>query len=380
MKYLFILFVLFTLSACEKPLSNTSHYQWPLRKGFPLPHTPLDNPMSNAKIALGRSLFYDKNLSANKTQSCATCHQQQFAFTEPLTTSIGSTGQQHRRNSLPLINIAYNTTLTWAHDGLNTIEQQLLLPMFGEEPLELGITGHEKEVLSRFQTKQYKSLFAAAFPHEKLPNKIFSNERISFDLIVKSLASFVRSLISFNSPFDRYAYEQDDSALSDAAIRGMILFFSEKFECHHCHGGFNFTQSSVHKKQSADSRPFHNTGLYNISSSGSYPTNDTGLAEISLNPKDNGRFRAPTLRNIALTAPYMHDGSIATLDEVIDFYAAGGRNIKAGQYAGDGRQNPHKNPLVGGFQLTQQDKIDLVEFLNSLTDKQFLNNPLHAKP
>ena len=346
-------------------------YQWPLIEGFPKPQLPLDNEMTNEKIALGRAIFYDVNLSFNQQQSCSSCHQQAFAFGESIPVSTGSTGQQHRRNSPALVNIAYNKTLTWAHDGITALEQQILLPMFGESPVELGITGHEEEVLERFNTAEYDLLFEKAFPDQVL----------SYDLIVKSLASFVRSLISFNSPFDRYAYQGEDNAISASALRGMNLFFSEKLECHHCHGGFNFTQSTAHEKQIIDRRPFHNTGLYNVASQGSgYPKNDPGLSEISTKEKDNGRFRAPTLRNIALSAPYMHDGSIDSLSEVLDFYAAGGRNITQGKYQGDGRKNPFKSPFVKGFEMSEQDKEDLLAFLNTLTDKDFISNKALGAP
>jgi cytochrome c peroxidase len=163
----------------------------------------------------------------------------------------------------------------------------------------------------------------------------------------------------------------------------MNLFFSEKLECHHCHGGFNFTQSTSHEKQLLDRRPFHNTGLYNLTSenkTNTYPKNDLGLAEISALSQDNGRFRAPTLRNIEVSGPYMHDGSINTLAEVLDFYAAGGRNIVSGKFQGDGRKNKLKSPFIKGFTMSVQDKIDLISFLKTLTDKDFLTNNKHAKP
>lgn len=345
-------------------------YDWQLRQDFPEPQVPANNPMTQEKVKLGRHIFYDKNLSGNQTQSCASCHMQEFAFAEVLNTSVGSTGTTIRRNSPALVNVAYNKTLTWAHDGLKTIEQQLLIPMFAEDPVELGITGFESQVLARFSTPEYKEMFHNAFP----------DQPISFDLINKSLASFVRSLVSLNSPFDKYAYDGDDSALNESALNGMNLFFSEKLECHHCHGGFNFTQSTTHEQQLLDRRPFHNTGLYYVEKDKGYPSKDIGLAEVSLNAHDNGRFRAPTLRNIRVSAPYMHDGSISTLEEVIDFYAAGGRNITEGKFQGDGRLNPKKNAFVKGFEITAEEKKDLIAFLDSLTDKEFLNNPVHANP
>ena len=360
------------LSACKD--RQTTVYQWPIPQGFPAPKVPADNPMTVEKVALGRQIFYDQALSYNQQQSCASCHQQSLAFSDALKTSIGSTGQQHRRNSQALVNIAYNKTLTWAHDGITSLEQQILLPMFGEEPVELGITGHEEEVLSRFSEGKYSKLFAQAFPEQKL----------SYLLIVKALASYVRSLISLQAPFDKYAYQAQDDAISASAIRGMNLFFSEKLECHHCHGGFNFTQSTSHEKQLIDRRPFHNTGLYNvvneITGNSGYPKKDTGLAQISSLAEDDGRFRAPTLRNIEVSAPYMHDGSIATLSEVLDFYAAGGRNINSEDHQGDGRLNKLKSPFIKGFIMTMQDKKDLTAFLKTLTDKAFLSNPEHARP
>ena len=363
-------FLAICIASCSDSNNVDKEYDWELREGFPKPLVPQDNPMSAAKVELGKKLFYDVNLSANQSQSCASCHQQAFAFAEPLKTSIGSTGEVIRRNSLALVNIAYNKTLTWAHNGLKSVERQVLLPMFGESPVELGITGRENEVLARFRSQEYAALFEAAFP----------GQEVSFDLIIKSIASFVRSLISLESRFDQYAYDQDDNALSDSELNGMTLFFSEKLECHHCHGGFNFTQSTSHEKQLLDRKPFHNTGLYNVSSDGDYPAKDNGLFEITLDKRDKGRFRAPTLRNIEVTAPYMHDGSIPTLEAVIDFYAAGGRLIETGEFKGDGRINPQKNAFVKGFEISDEEKKDLLNFLKSLTDKKFLSNPAHSDP
>ena len=356
-----------TLLGCDSVKKRENNYQWPIIAGFPKPQVPENNPMSADKVALGKQLFFDKNLSFNQQQSCESCHLQALAFSEKLKVSVGTTGEVHRRNAPALVNIAYNKTLTWAHDGITTLERQILLPMFGESPVELGITGHEAEVLARFNNPAYQKLFKRAF----------EDQALSFELIVKALASYVRSLISLNSPFDRYAYHGDDNAISASAIRGMNLFFSERLECHHCHGGFNFTQSTGHEQQLIDRRPFHNTGLYNVNNSNSYPNGDIGLAEISTLPKDNGRFRAPTLRNIQSSAPYMHDGSVATLSEVIDIYAAGGRNVEHGQYQGDGRVNVLKSQFIKGFVLTAEEKQDLLEFLNTLTDEEFLTTEKH---
>ena len=366
-----LLLLLLALASCSKPQPA---YQWPLPEGFPQPVVPAGNPMSTAKVELGRYLFYDTALSANQQQSCASCHQQQQAFAEPRTTSVGSTGQLHRRNASALVNVAYNNTQTWAHDGLTHIEHQLLIPLFGDNPIELGAGGQEAQILARLNRAPYPALFAGAF----------GSPTPDFRRVVDALASFSRSLISFNSRFDRYAYQQDDSALSAQELLGLNLFFSEKLECHHCHGGFNFTQATSHERQPLDRRPFHNTGLYYVSrpdlADKGYPQQDTGLSELSLNPADDGRFRAPTLRNVAYSAPYMHDGSLATLSEVIDFYAAGGLVSEVDGEISDGRQHPAKSGFVRGFELTTEEKHALLAFLYSLSDEQFITNPAYANP
>ena len=347
------------LAACsDKP----EPYEWNLPYNIPEPVVPADNPMTKEKVALGRALFYDTALSVNAAQSCASCHKQEFAFAEATRHSTGTTGDKVDRNALALVNVAYNGSLTWAHQGLDHIEQQLMIPLFNERPVELGVTGSESIILERLSSPYYQSLFDEAF----------GDPKPTWDRIVKALASFVRSLVSFSSPFDHYAYGGQDDALSEQQIQGMNLFFSERMECFHCHGGVNFTQSSKHAYQQLDLRPFHNTGLYNEDGKGAYPESDQGLYAVSFNKEDMGKFRAPTLRNIVVSAPYMHDGSVATLAEVIDIYAAGGR--------GEGVTNPHKSPFIKGFSMTDEERDALIAFLQSLTDQQFLHNPGFASP
>ena len=349
LKVSLVFIILIGLSACSpKP----TPYEWQIPPGFPAPNVPEDNPMTLEKVTLGEKLFNDVRLSVNEQQSCASCHIKSFAFSDPKKVSIGTTGEALPRNSMALVNVAYNGSFTWAHNGLGSLEKQILIPLFNEEPIEMGVSGFETEILARLDG--YEDEFALAF----------DNAEVDFDNIVKALASYVRSLTSFNSDFDRYAYFNDDSALSESAIRGMDLFFSEKLECFHCHGGFNFTQSSKHAFQKLDLVSFHNTGLYNEDEKGSYANGDQGLADITFNDAHRGKFRAPTLRNIELSAPYMHDGSVATLSEVIDIYAAGGR--------GDGINNPLKSPFVQGFDITEEEKQDLINFLTSLTDDSFV--------
>ncbi|MCA9686834.1 MAG: di-heme enzyme [Myxococcales bacterium] len=344
-----------------------------LPAGFPAPYVPEENPLTQAKAELGRYLFYDERLSGNGTQACAGCHFPELAFTDGELTAAGSTGEVLARNSLGLTNSAYSSKLTWANPNLDLLEQQIRIPLFAEFPVELGVTGHEDEVLARFaEDAEYLDLFAAAFPEDAEP--------VTLDNIVKALASFVRTMISGDSPYDRYL-AGDAGAISDAAKRGADLFFSEELECHHCHGGFNFSLATRHAGTTFTQSAFQNTGLYDIDGMGAYPPGNTGLHEFTAEDGDMGRFRPPSLRNVAVTGPYLHDGSVETLGEVIDIYAAGGRLIPEGEpWAGDGRANPYKSGLVSGFALDAQQRNDLLAFLISLTDESFLTNPALADP
>lgn len=342
-----------------------------LPPGFPEPIVPDDNPLTGPKIALGRRLFYDKRLSENGRQSCATCHEQVRAFTDGRAQSVGSTGQVHPRSSMSLANVAYLSVLTWGNSVMDTLERQALVPMFGTEPVELGLLD-EAALISRLRAEPYyEEAFAVAFPDEEDP--------VRLKFAVQAMASFQRTLISGRSPYDLWL-RGDDTALSSAAKRGFELFNGHPFECFHCHGGFNFADSVRYIGKADAPAQFHNTGLYNIDGQGAYPAPNTGINEVSQRAEDMGRFRAPTLRNIGVTAPYMHDGSIATLAEVVEHYAAGGRTLTTGPYVGVGSDNPYKSELVLGFEATPQQKADLVAFLESLTDGTFLSDPRFADP
>jgi cytochrome c peroxidase len=220
--------------------------------------------------------------------------------------------------------------------------------------------------------------FTLAFPHKVKSQE--SQDTISLSNLTKALAAFERTLISVNSPYDRYRFGGDSHAISKAAKRGEKLFNSERLECFHCHGGINFSDSVMHDRLAFVEIAFHNTGLYNIDGKGAYPPDNTGVYEITTKPSDMGRFKAPTLRNIALTAPYMHDGSIPTLEAVIDHYKAGGRTIHTGNFAGVGSKNPFKSEFISGFELTEAEKNDLIAFLKSLTDEIFIHNPAFSNP
>jgi cytochrome c peroxidase len=349
-------------------------FAWDIPAPFPRPWVPDDNPMTVAKVELGRRLFYDPRLSVNGRQSCASCHQQARAFTDGRARAIGTTGQLHPRGSMSLANVGYNPALTWANPAVDSLESQALVPMFGTEPIELGLAGHE-DVL--FRNLRADPWYAAHWP------TAFPDDTVAFtrSQLVRAIAAFERTLISVRSPYDRYRFGRDTSAISAAAKRGEQFFFSgTKGGCFQCHGGWNFNGELRHAGRDSVAVPFFNTGLYNLPGERSYPDRNTGLHAVTRRTDDVGKFRVPTLRNISVTAPYMHDGSIATLGEVLDHYAAGGRTISQGPFAGVGRDNPNKARAVRGFSMTEQDKRDLLAFLETLTDSTFLRTPALGNP
>lgn len=312
--------------------------------------------MSADKLALGRRLFYDARLSGNATQACASCHQQARAFTDGRAHAVGSTGQSHPRSAMSLANAAFSASLTWADGGKRSLEEQMLVPMTNEHPIEMGQKGHEKEVLARLRAEpRYAELFPRAFPAEKDPMTL-ANVR-------KAIACFERTILSGSSPYDRLVWQDDKNALSESARRGMTLFFSERLHCSQCHAGFTFSGPVVWAGGPAAPPTFQNNGLPEDSSAP-----DPGLWKVSHRQADRGRFRAPTLRNVGVTGPYMHDGRFATLDVVLDHYARGGT------------PSPHRSRLVTGFAITEQEKLDLIAFLESLTDEDFLKDTRFSDP
>ena len=353
---------------------SPDRFDWGLPAWVPLPHVPNDNPMTTAKVELGRHLFYDQRLSANQRMSCASCHHQDKAFTDGLALSEGITGEKGSRSAMSLSNVAYLPVLTWANPNLTSLEVQALIPIFGEHPVEMGMAGREKELFARLQAEPvYQRLFARAFPDEaRRGHEVL----YSLSTVTKAIASFQRSLLSFDSPYDRYKYGGQRNTLSASALRGEALFFGEKMECYHCHGSFNFTDNIQHSKLPLAERGFHNTGLYNEDGRGAYPTRNPGIREFTGDADDEGKFRTPSLRNVALTAPYMHDGSIPTLEQVIRAHYA-----QAGRASTSARgPNPLRSSLVEGFEVSEQEVADLVAFLHSLTDRSFVQNPRHSDP
>lgn len=347
-------------------------WSWDLPENFPTPRVPASNPMSKAKVELGRRLFYDPRLSGNGRQSCSSCHLQEKAFTDGRARAIGSTGELHPRSAPSLTNVAYNATLAWANPSLVTLEKQMEVPLFGDNPVEMGITDANKAKVIRrlMRDPRYRTMFAAAFPTQAKP--------IGLTNVVKAISSFQRTMISGDSRYDRHLAGR--ARLTARETRGKDLFFGERAECFHCHTSFNFNDQTVYAGKRVIETPFHNTGLFNVGGTGAFPSPNTGLFELTGLQRDMGRFRAPTLRNVAVTAPYMHDGSIATLQAVVRFYADGGRNITSGPDAGDGRLNPNKSGLIERITLTPRERSDLVAFLKTLTDRTFLTDPALSDP
>ena len=309
-----------------------------LPQGFPAARVPAGNPMSADKVELGRRLFYDARLSGNGTQSCASCHEQARAFTDGRPRAVGSTGAIHPRAAMSLANAAYAASLTWSDARVRGLEEQALVPLTNEHPVEMGARGREKEIVERLRREPvYRDLFPRAFPADAEPITL-SNAR-------RAIASFERTIVSGDSAYDRLVWRDDPAAMSETARRGMALFFSERLACASCHGGFALGGPALWRGGASAPPRLLNNGIAGA-----------------------GRFKIPTLRNIAATAPYMHDGRYATLDEVVDHYARGGDRNRA------------RSKLIRGFTLTPQEKCDLVAFLESLTDEEFLRNPSLGDP
>jgi cytochrome c peroxidase len=340
-----------------------------------LPLIPSVNPPSAAKVELGRHLFYDEKLSYNGTTSCATCHDQKLGFADGRARPEGASGVTLPRNSPGLQNVAYLASLTWASRSLIHLEEQLRVPILGDNPIELGVSDSNRdEVLVRFAVDEdYTRRFAAAYPD--------SSSGPTIEKIVFALATFVRTMNGADSPFDRYR-EGDSTALTEQQKQGFALFQGEDLECFHCHTGVNQTVSYADARTTLDtaSYPHFNNGLYNVADGGGYPPGDEGLYRDTLNPAHRGMFRPAPLRNIALTAPYMHDGSKATLDDVLRHYAGGGTLTTSGPNAGDGRRNPLKSNLVNGFVLSDDERAALLAFFEALTDPVFITRDDLSSP
>jgi cytochrome c peroxidase len=297
-------------------------FQWALPAGFPEPAVPADNPMSVAKVALGRALFADTRLSMTRKHSCQSCHEPGLAFTDGRSRSRGAAGDELALNAPTLLNVAYNPSHGWRDPEVRTLEQQMQGPLFNEHPRELGLRGRELVLERELAADPVTArAFRAAFPGE--------DEPVSVRNVIRAIAAFERTLLSGNSAFDQYVFGGRHEALSGSQKRGMELFFSARTGCSSCHGGINFSGPWVDREHPRATPAFADTGA--------------------------GPVRIPTLRNAGATAPYLHDGSLATLDAVLARYE---------RLASD----PAADPRLRRAALTTDETGALRDFLRALDD------------
>ena len=316
---------------------------------YPGLNIPTDNPLTEAGIHLGRSLFYDPILSIDNSISCASCHKQEASFTDELAFSLGVDDKEGRRSSMNLVDVGYSFTPLFWDGRAETLEDQALLPV--EDPNEMAHTW--EEIIKDFQTHaNYPRLFRAAFGIE-------NSSQITKELAAKSIAQFERTLVSSgNSKYDQVLKGQD--VFTDEEAMGFDIYFDRSFDlpdgqCFHCHSAPQFTDYQ-----------FHNNGLDVAEVPSDFP--DFGRGEATGIPAQNGTFKTPTLRNIALTAPYMHDGRFSTLEEVMDHYISGGH------------PSFNKSPLLDSINLNSVHRNAVLAFLHTLTDEDFVNNEAYSDP
>lgn len=295
---------------------------------MPAPPVPADNPLTRPSVELGRHLFFEPRLSRTGSLSCAGCHFTDRAFSDTVALSLGVAQQPGLRNSPTLANVAYHPAF-FRDGGVPTLELQVLAPIHDDLEMDHSILTAAEDLR---EVEPYRSLSQQAYGRPLDPY-----------VITRAIANYERTLISGWSRFDRYLYQGETTALTDSEVRGWELFSGPVAGCTGCHGGFDLSDHS-----------YRNVGQYSTYA-------DPGRARISLDPADEGKFKVPTLRNIALTAPYMHDGAMATLEEVVDHFASGGLS------------HPNKDPLMTPFTLSAQERADLLAFLNALTDERSLD-------
>jgi cytochrome c peroxidase len=338
----------------DETIDQTGPYTLVTPRYFGDYQMPVDNPLTKEGVALGRMLFYEKMLSNNNTVSCASCHQQQKAFTDGRPVSTGSEGLTGKRSSMSLVNLLWNKRFFW--DGRSTtLEEQALIPI--QDPVEM----HQslEEAVNKLQKD-------AVYPLKF--KQVFGTETITPQQIAKALAQFQRTLISANSKYDQYLNKQYQPTSLELA--GEALFMTHPVagrlrggNCGDCHGGFLTTLGN-----------FHNNGLDTESA-------DAGLQAVTGRASDKGKFRAPSLRNIAITAPYMHDGRFNTLQEVLDHY---NDHIRMSETLDPLILEASNEQVVPGEQiklhLTQQEKTAIIAFLQMLTDSTFITDARFSNP
>jgi cytochrome c peroxidase len=309
---------------------------------------PIQADVSSARRALGAALFGDVRLSASGAYACASCHRPARAYSDGLPRAVGASGELGARNTPTLLHAGSLPAFTWDEPRITGLRAPIASALTRTAPVEMGAGGREAAILAALRADPLRrAQFAAAFPGEAEP--------VLWQHVVEALAAFVASL-GGASAYDRYL-AGDSTALSARQVQGLRLF--RELGCASCHSGPQLTNGS-----------YHNLGLYNVGGRGAYPPRQEGLAANTDRPADTGRFRVPSLRNVAATAPYFHDGSAANLNDVIDVYAQGGRLIERGPWAGDGRASPYKSGAITPITLRPEDRAALIAFLESLSDEK----------
>jgi len=320
-----VLIVIATMAVTWAAVVRAEDYRWRLPMGFPEPAVPADNPMSTAKVELGERLFADPRLSLTGKYSCQSCHAPGRAFTDGLAHSRGVTGESLSLNAPTLLNAAYNASLGWRDAKVRTLEKQMQGPLFNKDPHELGLSGREALVESTLRGDgDMVRAFGAAFPGLAEP--------VTMDNVIRAIAAYERTLLAGGSAFDRYVFGGEHAVLTDRQKAGMELFFSAKAGCSACHGGVNFAGTWVDRDHPEAEPVFA----------------DTGTGEV---------VRVPTLRNLQETAPYMHDGRFATLEQVLDHYE---------KLAAD----PSADARLRRAALTTDERMNLQDFLLSLASRR----------
>jgi cytochrome c peroxidase len=360
MKSFILVIILAFIIACKKVATNkggniTAYDPTPYNLNYgstlPAPNIPSDNPLTEAKVKLGRQLFYEKRLSGDGTMNCAECHKQENAFSDINQFSTGIQGLKGGRQAMAIVNMAWNSNQFFWDGRANLLRDQSLMPI--QDPLEMHETlPNVVEKLNHLT--EYRNQFMRAF----------GSTEITIERISLALEAFMNTLVSGNSKYDQYL--AGTASLTASELRGKDLFFTEYnpgfpnlsgADCAHCHAGSNFENDQ-----------YMNNGL-------DYEADikDNGRMMATNNSADKGKFKVPTLRNIAVTFPYMHDGRFTTLEEVIDHYNSDIRTSNSLDQALLATQST-------GLMLTAQDKKDLVNFLKTLTDYEFLKNPAFSDP
>jgi len=318
---------------------------------------------TSVEARIGQLLFFDTRLSVNNSKSCASCHIPSLAFTDGLSTPLGAFGDTVIRNTPTLINLADNATYNWAAESITSLEQQSNIPLFGKHPIEMGNDSNNIQSLSFiFSDSKYIPL---------LKEKKITT--IDWKTVKTFIATYVRTFTFQNAKYDWV--EKGKANFSKDELAGKKLFFSDRLNCRKCHNGIDFDEPEFTRMNT-----YQNIGLYNIGKDSLYANNDNGLYNETKDIDDVGKFKIPSLRNIMLTAPYFHDGSAKNINEVIDSYSNGGREIKYGPNKGDGRLHPNKNQFVEGFKITPKERMQLISFLKTLTDTSYLKNPFYSNP